>query len=438
MPIYIRFARSSTERDAVFRLRALLTLEGTGTPLERVGQVPPLERVGQVPSLEELMDGRRLVPRRLDRFDAYPTTMSFLALDGGVPVGTMRAVVHTPAGLPSASIRPHGAEDRPVLLDALHLRAPYQGSSAVMFGLLKVAVRWARRANATRVSIPAPPFIQPVLQRIGFLEEIDQLYSASINALRPSFLEPFDDPYQDRLVAGCDRGIYRRGEYLFRRGGVADRVYVVARGRVKLIGRDRDGLAHTVAELGPGALLGEEIGGGEPARRWVDAVADARETDVWTRPAESFLSQVDADPELRRAFHRAMATRIQALTSPLWHRQDGVLRGLIDILLDLSARLSPHLEQPGAHLACCSTRWLAEQLGCGETRIDEVLDVLAARELVDVRRGMVTVLDPAGLAEAHPEPRRIEAADEASRASERGLEERPDLPADEGLVVLSA
>lgn len=54
-----------------------------------------------------------------------------------------------------------------------------------------------------------------------------------------------------------DRQFFRGGELLIREGDYGNRAYFIERGRVEVYREDKDGRKLTIAELGPGSIIGE-------------------------------------------------------------------------------------------------------------------------------------------------------------------------------------
>lgn len=415
MPLHVRFARSALDRDTVFRLRAneapvLDTYLQSGVCL-----FPP-------PAPGESLLSVLKVPRRYDRFDAYPSTRLLVAFEGHEAVGTIRVMLAVPAvglphGLPQAALEDSSAP--PAQAEALSMEKARPGSVAFLdewvMGeslrstslprvMLKVAAQWALARGASRLVVVAPEPFQALLVSAGFtpLPEAG-LWQAASAQLRRSFMESGVGRCETLLVDEMDRTVLRRGDPLYRRGGAADNAYVVARGRVQLLARSYDGKTIPIGWVGAGELLGEEVSLSSPCRRWVDAVADAEEVDIWVIPGESLKRRLELETDVRSAFHYALTARIQALTfSGAGERLSEVAKGVVEILQDLSIRHGARDQHAPIFLSHCTPLWLSEQLGCSVEHVQEAVSILEERGMVTLRRGRVTVLQQPALAELEP------------------------------------
>ena len=93
---------------------------------------------------------------------------------------------------------------------------------------------------------------------------------------------------------------------IFRQGDIADRVYIVRSGKVRLFRRDDEGLETDISEVGPGEIFGEiALITGEP--RMADAVA-LEETRLLSLSKEQFEPILREYPGVTVAFMKEMST----------------------------------------------------------------------------------------------------------------------------------
>jgi CRP-like cAMP-binding protein len=107
---------------------------------------------------------------------------------------------------------------------------------------------------------------------------------------------------------------YETGEHLFDAGASARGLYVVVRGRVRVV-RDADTRRHVLHEEGPGGTLGEVPlfeGGGYPGT----AVA-AEQTTCVVVGRDAIAAAMRADPDLAWRFLRRLASRVRTLVERL-------------------------------------------------------------------------------------------------------------------------
>ena len=114
--------------------------------------------------------------------------------------------------------------------------------------------------------------------------------------------------------------IFDRGQYLFREGQDADRMYVIQEGQVEVVVQ-RDGAEVVLATRGPGDYIGE-MAIFEDRKRSADvrALTNVRVLSVDRR---NFLRRMNEDPTL--AFHvlQQLSGRIRALSDELVRHRTG-------------------------------------------------------------------------------------------------------------------
>ncbi len=99
------------------------------------------------------------------------------------------------------------------------------------------------------------------------------------------------------------------GEVVIRQGELADRLYIVRSGRLRVVVEEEDGL-RTIRELGAGAAIGElALLTGAPRSATVQAVRDGELLEL---EADVFHALLDRDPALAVAVARTLAAQLQA------------------------------------------------------------------------------------------------------------------------------
>jgi predicted acylesterase/phospholipase RssA/CRP-like cAMP-binding protein len=112
-----------------------------------------------------------------------------------------------------------------------------------------------------------------------------------------------------RLAADAPTITLRGGDYLFRGGDAADRLYVVRTGRLRVLVEAEDG-PRVVRELGPGDVLGElALLTGTPRSASARAV---RDSELLSLHAARFDALIADDPGFSRALLRELARQLQA------------------------------------------------------------------------------------------------------------------------------
>ena len=111
-----------------------------------------------------------------------------------------------------------------------------------------------------------------------------------------------------RLAADARIVTIRGGEHLFRSGDVADGLYVLRAGRLRVLVEDEEGL-RVVRELGPGDVLGElALLTGSPRSASAQAVRDSELVELDAARFDALLSD---DPRFARALLRELAAQLQ-------------------------------------------------------------------------------------------------------------------------------
>ena len=108
---------------------------------------------------------------------------------------------------------------------------------------------------------------------------------------------------------------FRRGEALFREGDVAEAVFLVTAGRIRLYKLSEDGREITLGYLGPHDLFGEEILFADHKRTFnAEAVEDTRVCGCFKTDMEVMLS---SHPAMATRVIKVMADRLSQLTEQL-------------------------------------------------------------------------------------------------------------------------
>ena len=134
--------------------------------------------------------------------------------------------------------------------------------------------------------------------------------------LRTPLFHGVDRAVLTRLASDAEPIALRGGDYLFRGGDPADRLYVVRAGRLRVLVDGADG-PKVVRELGPGDVLGElALLTGSPRSASARAV---RDSELLSLDAARFDALLADDPAFARALLRELAGQLQlsgGLTPP--------------------------------------------------------------------------------------------------------------------------
>lgn len=144
-------------------------------------------------------------------------------------------------------------------------------------------------------------------------EPKSQVIDPSLLRALPLF-DGISAPAQRELAARAVERRYKAGESIFSAGDAARGMYVLTRGRVRVV-REGAGRRHVLHEEGPGGTLGEVPlfeGGGYPA-----AAIAAEETACLLIGREAIAAAMRADPELSWRFLGRLAARVRTLVERL-------------------------------------------------------------------------------------------------------------------------
>lgn len=184
---------------------------------------------------------------------------------------------------------------------------------------------------------------------------------------------------------------YKRGQVLWREGGVPRGIHLVLEGRVRVVA-SRGGRQHLVHTSGPGSVMGEVpllAGGAYPATA-ITAVPTV--CLVWAPDAVEHL--LAAHPGFARALLLGLAGRVRILIERLRRHTLGDVRSRVAASLLGQASTSAGLV---AEVGTTQAEW-AEDLGTVREVLARELSRLKRLGLISPRgRGSYAILDPEGL-----------------------------------------
>lgn len=200
------------------------------------------------------------------------------------------------------------------------------------------------------------------------------------------------------VLANTRRRRFGKGEVLVHEGDPADSLHLVVSGRLAVRVATSSGDNATLNILGPGDYFGELslLDGRQPARS---------ASIVALEPAETLSLAASAFRELRQRHRGAeqllltlLARRVEELSARLLETMyDGLDRRVYRRLVELG-RVYADSDDPEAPVVVPLTQeQLAELVGGTRPSVNQVLKRLAEREVIEIGRGRVTVLDQAWL-----------------------------------------
>lgn len=203
-----------------------------------------------------------------------------------------------------------------------------------------------------------------------------------------------DDARRAALLANAKRTRLARGEAAYHPGDAADRVFVVAEGRVKIVRTSASGAESIVGIRIAGDLFGELTALDETTRA-TSAVAIAPSV-VDVVAAEAFIAALRADPELGRAYARGIARRLTDAEDELVALLGKSVPGrLVDALGRLAADHGEPQENGTIRIGIDLTHQdLADLIGTSRETLTKELAVLADVGLLRVAHRTVTLVQP--------------------------------------------
>jgi CRP/FNR family transcriptional regulator, cyclic AMP receptor protein len=196
-----------------------------------------------------------------------------------------------------------------------------------------------------------------------------------------------------QVLASGRRRRFSAREVVFHEGDPADTFLLIDAGRVAVRAATPMGDTVTFAVVGPGETVGELALIDSGARRSASVVA-LEATEAWSFGAETFH-------RLRRTNAGADAFVLQTLAGQV-RRLSGLLVEALHLpverrLADLERQ---YRGESTPTLIPLTQEELASLAGASRATVNKVLRTVAAEGLLELRRGRVAVLDPAGLERA--------------------------------------
>jgi CRP/FNR family cyclic AMP-dependent transcriptional regulator len=204
--------------------------------------------------------------------------------------------------------------------------------------------------------------------------------------MRPAFASLLDS-----VVGGKNARKYRKDAKLFSQGEVADAIYFIQSGKVKVTVASPQGKEAMLAMLGPRDFLGESCLTGTLRRTSSAKCLEASE--VFRIGKRDMLKGLDTRPEFCEGFVASLLARNRNLEEDLCDQLfNHTERRLARVLLKLS-RSERHDKEPNAKLPNISKATLAEFVGTSRSRIDFFMNKFKKLGLIDYQgKGEITVM----------------------------------------------
>lgn len=208
-------------------------------------------------------------------------------------------------------------------------------------------------------------------------------------------LAPLPADARDAVVAAARRRTFRKGEVVFHEGDPADALHLVTAGHLAVQVATPDGERATLNVVGPGAHVGELalLPSNRPHQRSATVLAlGPAETRVLSGAA--FHAARERFPAVNQILVDLLAERVRELSGRLLETMYvGLDRRVYRCLL----RLGEVYGGPAPVVVPMTQDQLSDLVGGTRPSVNQVLQRLQERGVIELGRGRVTLLDPATL-----------------------------------------
>lgn len=305
MPCTFKIASTSEDKNRVYRLRHQVFVEEE----ERFDH--PSNKI-------------------FDEFDTLDETFSIIAECNRIPVGTIRATLDNPVGLPSLEyydFKPFmsNQDGKFAGVSWLCISGKYRVHRGLLPGLFKTMVREVRKQGARHVIAALHPGVLPLLKYIGAKQLDAVFHSKELNVpmvpihvdlenLPPGIRENAQDPLNLFFDDTNERRIYKKGEVLTQMGDNGKEAFMIMRGSVQVL-LNSDEISDndfTAPLLGPGQIFGElALLDGGP--RTATVICHSSEVDVMIYTRDEFIRQLHKDHSRAYEICRILGSRFRCL-----------------------------------------------------------------------------------------------------------------------------
>ena len=205
-------------------------------------------------------------------------------------------------------------------------------------------------------------------------------------------LASLSDVEREQVLKAARRRVFARGEIVFHEGDPSDSLHLVASGRLAVRSSTEGGDTITLNILSPGSYFGELslLRDGGPRLRSATVLAlEAAET--LSLSAKAFRELCGTHPQVEQLVSTLLAQRVEELSDRLLEAlYVGMDRRVYRRLLELSDIYAPGSE--AATIPLTQTN-LADLVGGSRPSVNQVLQKLAAQNIVSLTRGSIEVRD---------------------------------------------
>lgn len=373
MPISLTTANTAHEKDEVYKLRYRVFVEE-----------------------ERRFDSSS--ERIFDFYDTLEENINFIAMEGGEVVGSLRATVDNPVGIPALE----HYDFRPLMnrtpgkfagIGWLCVSKRFRTHRGLLPALFKVMVREIRKRGVQHLIAPLHPPLLPLLKRFGAKQIDEEFFSEemkvsmvavhiNLDDLPPGIRESSLDPAQILFEDSTERRIYRQGEPIIEKGKKGTEAFLIMRGSVEVLlnpkgpenkktGRfDIDRAESANPLLGQGQVFGD-LAVIDEGTRTATVVCHSKEVDVMAWSKDQIYQQLNNDPKKILQLCKILASRLR--TEVLGYQKVQAHEALVaTIAIDASREAEERVD----------LKWLAQQCGFRLKELAELIAMWSKKKIV--------------------------------------------------------
>ncbi len=387
MPIVFKVAESSEDKETVFKLRHRVFVE----------------------------QERRFphqTPYIIDIFDSFDETLNIIAFKDTEPIGTIRVVMDSPAGLPADEHFDFRSflkdlEGRCACFGWLCVLKEFRSYPGLLIGLFKMAVHSMRKMGARHVVATLHPPLMRLLQRAFNAKRLGNDFESpglqvpmtpaflSFDTIPPRSREIFDFSSEIILQDSNVRKIYQEGEVIARKGEEGDDAFLILRGSIRVLPIDNNGndifpernQYNRIGEkdflISKGNIFGELslLDGGV---RTTTIVPYSNEVDVMVWSKEIFMKQLEHSRDKALQICKLLGTRLRRQIQGYKNITAPSPSAVANVLLDASDEGAKPI----------NVTWLARQCGIWPESLRETITEWRKNEIVTLEDQDIRVLNP--------------------------------------------
>lgn len=225
------------------------------------------------------------------------------------------------------------------------------------------------------------------------------LISFLSDSVRPQAEEIFkglkNQEFHKLIQAGVTHK-YKKGEIVFREGGIPSGIYYLSKGHIKKYKFTSSGGEQIFYICGAGELLGYHsvLGGGV----YADSAATISDSEITFIPKEAFLNTLASSPEFTLRFMKALGNEFTLFKNAIATRATYSVKERLAInLLILDEKFKKSKRSANGALIILSRTDLANIVGTVKENLVRVLGEFKAKGLIKINNGSIQIINRGGL-----------------------------------------